>query len=69
LKERVPSLAIAKLFGVVNGPSSAGGLVTTRSVVAREGAPIATLVGPNGEVAIDWEATLRQEALQVVDPL
>lgn len=68
VKERVPSLAIAKLFGVVDGASSRGGLVTARHVVARVGAPIAVLMSSAGELAVDWEATLRHEALQVVDP-
>jgi hypothetical protein len=49
VKERVPDLAI-------------GRLVSGRSEVAA-GAPIAALVAPNGDVAVDWQATLNQPEL------
>jgi hypothetical protein len=49
VSERMPLLALARL-------TVAGG--------TRVGTPIDVLVSPNGEVAVDWEATLRQPELR-----
>jgi hypothetical protein len=49
IKERMPLLALARLVPGDN---------------ARPGTPIDVLVSPEGEVAIDWEATLRQPELR-----
>jgi hypothetical protein len=51
IKERMPLLALARLVPGDN---------------ARPGTPIDVLVSPEGEVAIDWEATLRQPELRRV---
>jgi hypothetical protein len=61
VKERAPDLALARLVSVVEEEKKRlGGVLTTTRFVARTGAPIAVLVGPKGEVAVDWEATLAQ---------
>jgi hypothetical protein len=62
ISERVPSLAAARLLQTRAGAKRLGGLAETVETVARVGTPLAVLVSPQGEVAVDWEATLRQLA-------
>jgi hypothetical protein len=64
VRERTPDLALAKLVGYSEGESKLGGIVTPIDVVANVGAPIAALVSPAGEVAVDWEATLNQPEMR-----
>ena len=64
MKERVPELALTKLVGYRPGESKLGGMVTTIETVAAVGAPIAALVSPAGDVAVDWEATLNQPEMR-----
>jgi hypothetical protein len=68
VKERVPELALAKLMGTRRGASRLGGVVTTVEIVVNEGTPVAVLVSPAGEVAVDWEATLNQPELRETEP-
>ena len=62
ISERVPSLAAARLFETRTGAKRLGGLAETVETVARVGTPLAVLVLPTGEVAVDWEATINQLA-------
>jgi hypothetical protein len=67
IEEGVPDLALAKLVGSKAGKERLGGLVTSTESVANEGAPLAVLVSPDGEVAVDWEATLNQPEMRATE--
>ena len=70
VRERMPDFAIARLTAVKeSGKSPLGGVLTTTRIVARAGAPIAVLVSPEGDFAVDWEATLSYPELRQPDPL
>jgi hypothetical protein len=69
VKERMPDMAIARLTAVKEGEKRLGGTLSTMHIVARAGAPIAALQSPDGEVAVDWEATLRYPELQQPDAM
>lgn len=69
VKQRAASIAVARLVAYKPGAAKMGGLVETVEPVVRTGAPIAVLVSPAGEVAIDWEATLRYPELRQPDPV
>jgi hypothetical protein len=69
IKERVPDLALARLVARKEGGGKLGGMVASVDTVVRVGAPIAVLVSPGGEVAVDWEATLRYPELNQPEPL
>ena len=55
VRERMPWLAVAQLVERVERP---GRMVTRIERRARAGTPVAVLVGPGGDVAVDWERTL-----------
>jgi hypothetical protein len=63
VKERVPHLLIARLVHH-HITYLAPGIVDTVTYTVRAGAPIAVLVSPKGEVAVDWEATMRYPELR-----
>ena len=58
VKERVPGLLLARLVRF-HYTYLAPGIVDTVHSTVLAGAPIAVLVSPKGEVAVDWEATMR----------
>ena len=60
VKEGVPDLALVKLVGWREGRSRFGGMVTTTEPVVNAGAAIAVLVAGDGEVCVDWQATVNQ---------
>jgi hypothetical protein len=68
VRERASELALARLVGYEPGRPRFGGLVTTFNRVVVAGAPIAVLVSPGGEVAVDWEATLAQPEMRAGEP-
>jgi hypothetical protein len=63
VKERVPHLALARLVHL-HYTYIVPGVVDTVQATIRTGAPIAVLVSPKGEVAVDWEATMRYPELR-----
>jgi hypothetical protein len=69
VKERAPALALARLVAYKPGSARLGGLATSVDRVVRTGAPITLLVAPDGDAAIDWEATLRHPELRSPAPL
>ena len=60
VKEGVPDFALLRLVGYREGESRFGGFMTTTDTVVNVGATLAVLVAPDGEVAVDWQATLNQ---------
>ncbi|MDQ3739432.1 MAG: hypothetical protein M3389_00680, partial [Actinomycetota bacterium] len=64
VRERASELVLARLVGAKPGRSMLGGFITTVQRVVNEGAPLAVLVAPDGEVAVDWEATLAQPEMR-----
>jgi hypothetical protein len=70
VKERMPDFAIARLTAVKEDEKKRlGGMLSTTRIVCRTGAPIAVLQSTQGEVAVDWEATLRYPELQQPEAL
>jgi hypothetical protein len=67
VKERVPSLVLARLVRL-HFTYLAPGIVDTVQTEVLVGKPIAVLVSPKGEVAVDWEATMRYPELRNPPP-
>ena len=63
VKERMPHLVLARLVRH-RYTYLAPGIVDTVTATVLTGAPIAVLVSPKGDVAVDWEATLRYPELR-----
>ena len=65
----MPFLVRSRLISYKQGDPVLGGLGHRTDLVVRAGAPIAVLVSQQGDVAIDFEATLRYPELLAPDPL
>jgi hypothetical protein len=64
VNERVPALAFPLLVRQKPPKQMLGGLITTTGAEVVAGAPLVALVGPGGELEVDWEATLNLPELR-----